>query len=337
VTPELIELARGGDTDAFAELVRPFLRELRVHCYRILGSTEDAEDALQEVLMSAWRGLGGFAGQASLRGWLYRIATNRCLDVVRSSRRRPRPEPVPVDVEPPEPSACGEVLWLQPYPDLLLDGLADQKPGPEARYEAREAISLAFVTALQLLPPRQRAVLVLQDVMGFRASEVAEMLDTTEDSAKSALKRGRATLRSRLMMIGEHEPAPPAASAVEREIVERFATAYETGDLDGVVQLLTDDVRATMPPTPLEYHSRTRVARFLEIVSLRPERTFRLVPTRANGQPAFGFYVRAPHGEVSRATGLLVLTLSGNRVCALTHFDNSVLPSFGLPRMLPPI
>jgi len=227
------------------------------------------------------------------------------------------------------------VLWLQPYPDVLLEGVIDQTPGPEARYEAREAISLAFVTALQLLSPRQRAVLVLRDVLDFRASEVAEMLDTTQESVKSALKRARGTLRSHLAGRGTHKPAPAPDSPAEREIVARLARAYEAGDLDGIVELLTDDVWLRMPPMPLEYHGRELAAGFLENVSLRSGRTFRLVPTRANGQPAFGFYVQDAHGEVGRATGLLVLTLSGERISALTHFDNSVLPRFGLPRMLP--
>src|SRR5215470_16883551 len=330
-----MDLARRGDSEAFGALVEPYLRELRAHCYRILGSTVDAEDALQETLLSAWRGLSGFGGQASFRSWLFRVATNRCLDVLRAWRRRSRVEPVMLDVGPPEPTRYGEVLWLQPYPDVLLEGVIDQTPGPEAQYEAREAISLPFVTALQLLPPRQRAVLVLRDVLGFRASEVAETLEATEESVKSALKRARGTLRSHLADRGTDEPAPPPNSPAEREIVARLARAYEAGDLDGIVELLTDDVLLTMPPTPLEYHGRELAASFLSNVSLRAGRTFRLVPTRANGQPAFGFYVHSADGEVGRATGLLVLTLSGRRISALTHFDNSVLPRFGLPRMLP--
>src|SRR5215471_4900860 len=330
-----MDLARRGDSEAFGELVEPYLRELQAHCYRILGSTEDAEDALQETLLSAWRGLSGFGGQASLRSWLFRVATNQCLDVLRAWRRRSRVEPAPLDIEPPQPTRPGVVLWLQLYPDVLLEGVIDQTPGPEARYEAREAVSLAFVTALQLLPPRQRAVLVLRDVLGFRAREVAEMLDATEESVKSALKRARGTLRSQLAGRGTGEPAPPPNSAAEREIVARLARAYEAGDVDGIVELLTDDVWLTMPPTPLEYHGRALAASFLQIVSLRPGRTFRLVPTRANGQPAFGFYVHGPHGAAGRATGLLVLTLAGGRVSALTHFGNAVLPRFGLPRLLP--
>jgi RNA polymerase sigma-70 factor (ECF subfamily) len=240
------------------------------------------------------------------------------------------------DIDAPEPTRYGEVPWLEPYPDVLLEGLIDEAPGPGARYEAREAISLAFVTALQLLPPRQRAVLILRDVLGFRAAEVAHMLENTEEAITSALKRARTTLRRELAERGVHDATPGPNSPAEQTIVERLARAYEAGDLDAIVRLLTDDVRLTMPPLPLEYHGREVAVRFLQTVSLRPGRSFRLVPTRANGQPAFGFYVRSPQGEVGRATGLLVLTLSGQRISALTRFDNSVLPYFGLPRMLPP-
>lgn len=333
---DLIARARDGDGQAFAELVEPYVRELQVHCYRMLGSVHDAEDALQEALLSAWRGLPGFEEQATVRVWLYRIATNRCLDALRAVRRQSPVDPVRLDIQAPEPTRHGEVLWLEPYPDVLLEGLIDEAAGPEARYEAREAISLAFVTALQLLPPRQRTVLILRDVLGLRASEVAGILETTEDSAKSALKRARTTLRSQLAGRGAHDPPPAPNSTAERHVVERLARAWEAGDLDCIVRLLTDDVRLAMPPLPLEYHGREQAARFLGTVSLRAGRTFRLVPTRANGQPAFGFYVLGPHGEVGRASGLLVLTLSGQQISTITHFGNSVLPRFGLPRMLPP-
>src|SRR5512135_1550950 len=176
---ELLTRARAGDADAFTELVASHRRELHVHCYRILGSTQDAEDALQETLLAAWQGLAGFEARASLRTWLYRVATSRCLNALRAASRRPRRTPVSPPVEPPAPTRVGEVLWLEPYPDLLLEGLADREPGPEARYETREAVSLAFVTALQLLPPRQRAVLILRDVLGFHAGEVADILECT--------------------------------------------------------------------------------------------------------------------------------------------------------------
>src|SRR5207342_3373484 len=189
VTADLISRARAGDGDAFHELTEPHRRELQVHCYRLLGSFQDAEDALQDTLLAAWQGFAGFEGRASLRTWLYRIATNRCLDARRSASRRPAKEWDVPNVEPPEPTRFGEVLWLEPYPDALLEGALDIPLGPEARYEQTEAVSLAFVTALQILPPRQLAVLVLRDVLGFHANEVADMLDSTIDSVTSLLKR----------------------------------------------------------------------------------------------------------------------------------------------------
>ena len=227
----------------------------------------------------------------------------------------------------------GEAIWLEPYPDLLLDGLPDRAPGPEARYEASEAISLAFITAVQLLPPRQRAVLVLRDVLGFTAREVAGLLDSTEESVTSALKRARAAVGHR--QGAGREPPPRLDSAAEQELVERLTRAYETGAVDDVVALLTDDVLLAMPPLPLEYRGRDLAARFLATVAFRDGRRYRMIATRANGQPAFGTYLRDPRTGVTHANGLLVFTLSGARVSAITRFDNSVLPSFGLPRILP--
>jgi RNA polymerase sigma-70 factor (TIGR02960 family) len=195
VTADLISRARAGDSDAFRELTEPYRRELQVHCYRMLGSLQDAEDVLQDTLLAAWQGFGGFEGRASLRTWLYRIATNRCLNARRSASRRPAKEWDLPEVEPPEPTRLGEVVWLEPYPDVLLEGGIDVPLGPEARYEQTESISLAFVTALQVLPPRQLAVIILRDVLGFHANEVADMLDSSIDAVKSALKRARASLQ----------------------------------------------------------------------------------------------------------------------------------------------
>ncbi len=332
---DLIARARAGDGQAFGELVEPYRRELQVHCYRILGSAADAEDALQEMLLAAWRGLGAFEGRSSIRTWLYRVATSRCLNALRSASRRPPMDwPLP-EVDPPEPTRLGEVVWLEPYPDILLEGLADSAPGPEARYEATEAISLAFVTALQLLPPRQRAVLILRDVMGFHASETASILGTTQESVTSALKRARAALQRQLRPSAQREPPPPPGSAAEQDLITQLTRAFETGDVERLVTLLTDDVVLTMPPVPLEHQGRELAARFHASVTFRQGRTYRLVPTRANGQPAFGVYVRDPRAKIAHATGLLVLTLAGGRICAMTRFDNSVLPRFGLPRTLP--
>jgi len=335
VTTDLLGRARAGDGEAFGQLVDPYRRELQAHCYRILGSAQDAEDALQETLLAAWRGLGGFQERASIRTWLYRIATSRCLNALRSSSRHQRMRPPPPGLDPPEPTRLGEVLWLEPYPDVLLEGLADNAPGPEARYEATEAISLAFITALQLLPPRQRAVLVLRDVLGFPAAEVADILEATEESVTSALKRARATLQRRHPPPATRQPPPAPGSAVEADLIARLTRAYDTGDVDGVVALLTEDVWVRMPPVPLEYQGRELAARFLAAVSFRQGRTYRLVATRANGQPAFGAYVRDPQAPVLHAIGLLVVTLAGERVCAMTLFDKSVLARFGLPRTLP--
>jgi RNA polymerase sigma-70 factor (ECF subfamily) len=329
VTTDLITRARAGDGDAFRELTEPHRRELQVHCYRMLGSLQDAEDALQDTLLAAWQGLGGFEGRASIRTWLYRIATNRCLNALRSANRRPAKEWDIPGVEPPEPTRLGEVVWLEPYPDALLEGAINVPLGPEARYEQTEAISLAFVTALQVLPTRQRAVLILRDVLGYHANEVADMLDSTVESVNSALKRARASLQP----IDEHEPPPAPDSPAEQALVAKFVRAYQSGDVDALVTLLTADVRVSMPPIPLEYHGRDVVARFYASVTCQG-RTYDLVPTRANGQLAFGAYLRAPTG-IRHGTGLLVLTLTGDRICAMTRFDNSVLPWFGLPRSLP--
>jgi RNA polymerase sigma-70 factor (ECF subfamily) len=330
---DLISRARAGDGEAFRELTEPYLRELQVHCYRMLGSFEDAEDALQNTLLTAWQGLGGFEGRASLRTWLYRVATNRCLDARRAASRRPAKEWDVPGVEPPEPTRLGEVVWLQPFPDALLEGVTDVPLGPEARYEQTESISLAFITALQVLPPRQLAVLVLRDVLGFRASEVASMLDSTVESVNSALKRARASLERRQPAAGGHQPPPAAGSPAEDALVASFVRAWESADLDALVAVLTDDVFMSMPPMPFEYQGRDVVACFCAGL-FGAGRRFDLVPARANGQPAFGAYLRVPHG-VSHGTGLYVLTLAGDRICAMTRFDNSVLPLFGLPRSLP--
>ena len=282
--------------------------------------------------MAAWRGLEGFDGRSSLRAWLYRIATNRCLNALRDRGRRPRE--VPAMAEPPEPTRRSEPLWLEPYPDVLLDRVADTSPGPEARYEFREAVGLAFVTALQHLPPRQRVVLVLRDVLGFRAAEVADMLETSDAAVKGALQRARATLETRLQD-RDRERARPPHSPRERELVGRFADAVESGDIDGVVSLLTDDAWLTMPPQPFEYQGHAAIASFLHDRAVLRGAPLRLVPTRANGQPAFGCYLPDAQTASARPYGLMVLTLEGERISAITWFgDSRVFPHFGLPRTL---
>src|SRR6266581_1836857 len=328
VTADLLSRARAGDGEAFRELTGPHRRELQVHCYRMLGSFADAEDAVQETMLAAWQGIGGFTEErASLRTWLYKIATNRCLNARRAASRRPARDWDVSQFQPPVPTPRDEAVWLQPFPDALLEGAAGRPPGPEARYEQTESISLAFVTALQVLPPRQVAVLILRDVLGFRASEVAAMLEVTTESVTSALKRARASLQHQHPAAGR-EPPPAPGSPAEEQIAARFVRAYESADLDALVDLLTGDVFMSMPPIPLEYEGLDLVARFCAL-QFTAGRRFDLVPTRANGQPAFGAYVRGPDGS-SHATGLFVLTLSGDRISAMTRFDTSVLPRFGL-------
>jgi RNA polymerase sigma-70 factor (TIGR02960 family) len=325
-------VSAGASPDiSFEELAERHRRELLVHCYRLTGSVQDAEDLVQETLLAAWRGLDGFEGRASMRTWLYRIATNRCLNALRDRGRR-LPEPPPPAEEPappPAPTRLLEPIWLEPFPGELLDRSLE----PDARYESREAIGLAFIAGLQGLPAQQRAVLVLRDVLGFRASEAAEMLGVSEASANGALRRARAALGEG----AERDCAPLPDSAAEREVVARFVEAFESGDVQGVVALLTDDASLTMPPTPLEYIGPAAIAGFLSTVPAGGRLDhFRLVSTRANGQPAFGcdqLDARAPSGH---AYGLMVLTLRDDRVAAITGFpDTGLFRHFGLPRTLP--
>jgi RNA polymerase sigma-70 factor (TIGR02960 family) len=333
-TDRTLARARAGDEDAFRELTDRYRRELQLHCYRIVGSVQDAEDLAQETLLAAWRGLGGYAERATLRAWLYRIATNRCLNALRDRSRRPRTSPWDASRELPTPSRPVEPVWLEPYPDALLDGLPDAAAGPEARYETREAVGLAFVTALQHLPARQRAALVLRDVMGFRSAEVAAMLATTEAAVNSALQRARTVLDRRLPA-GELERAPLPHSAREREVVARFADAFESGDVARVLRLLTDDAALTMPPEPLEYRGRLAICEFF--TAMESLVGVRLVPTRANAQPAFGYYAHDARGRACGGYALLVLTLGGALVSGITAFSarTGIFAAFGLPPALP--
>jgi RNA polymerase sigma-70 factor (TIGR02960 family) len=315
-----IERAKAGEEHAFEALVEPHRRELQLHCYRMLGSLQDAEDLLQETLLAAWRGLGSFEERASLRGWLYRIATNRCLNAIRERGRRPALEGT---VSAPPPTRHVEPSWLEPYPDSALP---DPAPSTETRYEQREATQLAFVAGLQQLPERQRAALVLRDVLGFRTDEVAAMLDVTPQSVKGALQRARATLDERVPSL---ERAPLPDSPAEREVVELFSDAVEAGDTARVVALLTDQARVTMPPLPLEYTGRAAIAAFLDHRAEARGAPLELRATRANGQPAFGCYLH------SRAWGFLALTLSGEQIAEMTFFsDPSLVSRFGLPRQI---
>jgi len=336
VTNIALERARAGDDQAFGEVTGPYLAELRLHCYRILGSVQDAEDVLQETLLAAWRGIGQYEGRAALRTWLYRIATNRCLNALRASSRRPQPEPPAPPFDPPRPTRQGEPSWLQPYPDALLDGLPDAAVGPDALYEAKETIALAFVAAVQHLPARQRAVLLLRDALGFRALEVADMLDTSEASVNSALQRARATMTA-LLPAADRERAPLPRSARERELAQRFAAAFADDDVDGVVALLTEDAWFTMPPASLEYQGPAAIASFLaHSARYRGKRGTALIPTRANGQPAFGRYLPDERTGAFHLHGIVVLTMEGDRISAITNFiDSSLSSHFALARSLP--
>jgi RNA polymerase sigma-70 factor (ECF subfamily) len=333
VSERLITRARAGDENAFRDLVAPYQRELQFHCYRILGCIPDAEDLLQETLLAAWRGLDGFEERASVRAWLYRIATNRCLNALRDRGRRPPVfEPMP---EPPEPTRMSDPIWLEPYPDVLLDEITTAEPGPDARYETSESVGLAFIAALQRLPPRQRAVLVLRDVLGFHLAEAADMMGGTEASAKAALQRARATLATHNAGPGNHS-GQSARSLREHEVVGQFVAALEDGDIDGVVALLTDDAWLTMPPEPYEYQGAAAIAGFIRYRSPLLGGHLRLVATRANGQPAFGCYLPDPQAQILRGYGLFVIALEGERISAITWFsDRSLFPRFGLPRTLP--
>jgi RNA polymerase sigma-70 factor (ECF subfamily) len=330
MSTELLDRARGGDRDAFTALVEPHRRGLQVHCYRMLGSVQDAEDVVQETLLAAWLALAGFEGRASVRTWLYRIATNRCLNQLRSATRRPVADAAALPAPAPEPSQLGQVPWLQPFPDSLLDGLMDDAPGPDARYESREAISLAFVRALQLLPPNQRAVLLLRDVLGYRASETGDLLGLSEDAVSSALRRARATMDTAPTAGGAAAPSDSG----QRELLERFVHAFVNEDTAALVALMTDDVWVRMPPLPFEYHGHEAARRFFTAVDAHRHAIARMEPVAVNGQAAWGEYVRDPCTGRLHLAGVLVVATADNRISEITHFETVVAPYLGLPRTL---
>lgn len=292
----------------------------------MLGSVQDAEDVLQETLLAAWRGLADFEGRSSPRTWLYRIATNRCLNARRDASRRPRTEPIEPPFPPPQPTRSFAVDHLEPMLDGLLGGIPDERPGPEARYEAKEAVALVFVAALQQLPPRQRAALVLRDVLGFSTAESAEVLDITEVSVKSAVQRARAAL-SRCVP-DPATSAPAASSATEAALARRFATAFSSDDVGGVLALLTDDAWLVMPPSPLAYQGPTAIASFLRAsTAWRAGRRFRLDPLHANGQPAFALWIDREAQAGADPAGAIVLTVREDGISVITRF---VEPSVGV-------
>jgi RNA polymerase sigma-70 factor (ECF subfamily) len=330
---QLLEAARAGDEGAFARLVEAHRRGLHAHCYRMLGSVPDAEDALQEALLSAWRGLPRFEGRSSLRSWLYAVATNACL---RALERRPK-RVLPIDYAPAADPGDGlgdplvESVWVQPYPDEAL-GLEEGLAGPEARYERRESVELAFIAALQHLPARQRAVLVLRDVLGFSAREVAEALETTPTGIDSALQRAHRAVDERLPERSQQAVLRSLGDERLRETVEGFVDAWERADVDAVVAMLTSDGAMTMPPLPTWYRGREAVTAFLEGVALRREQRWRLLPVRANGQPAVAKYLWDGARGAFAPHSISVLTLDETAIAEVTTFlDPHLVPRFGLP------
>jgi len=332
-----IRRARDGDEAAFRALTDPYRRELQVHCYRLTGSLTDAEDMLQETLLAAWRGLAGFQERSSLRTWLYRVATNQCLNALRAASRRVVAEPVP-PFRPPEPTRRGEVTWLQPYPDALLEGIPDTAPGPDARYQAAESIELAFIVSLQRMPPRQAATLVLTDVLGFATDEVADMLGTSQTAVKGTLQRARAAVDAGRASGPGLRRVPRPSSAEEHALARRFADAYVAADIDGVVALLTDDAWLSMPPAPHQYHGIAAIRSMLRAsFTYRGDRRVYLVPVRANGQPGLAGYVGDADGSGAVPAGLFVLAMGGHRIHAITRFHRDELyPRFGLAPALTP-
>ena len=329
---ELLDAAREGDEDAFRLLVEPHRGALHAHCYRMLGSVHDAEDALQDALLRAWRGLHGLEGRSSLRTWLYRIATNACLD---AAARRPK-RVLPVDYGPPagpddvpgEPLV--EPVWLEPYPDERL-GVEEGYAAPEARYEQREAVELAFIAAIQHLPARQRAVLVLREVLGFSAREVAESLETTVASVNSALQRARKTVDERLPARSQQATLRTLGDDGIRDLVEGLVDAFERGDVDAILALVAEDATFAMPPYTDWYRGRDALGDSWLMPGGPPPR-LRYVPTRANGQPALATYQRDPEAGSYLPIALDVLTLDGARISEITAFRTpEIFPLFGLP------
>jgi RNA polymerase sigma-70 factor (ECF subfamily) len=329
--------AMSGDREAFQVRAEPYRRELQLHCYRMLGSLHDAEDLVQETFLRAWRGYAGFEGRASFRNWLYTIATNACLNVLarRSRARRVLPEAhgAPAD-QPPDGAPATEIAWLEPYPDAALEGIADAAPGPEAQYELREAVQLAFVAAIQHLPPRQRAVLLLRDVLGWTAPETAGLLDASVASVNSALQRARATIEQRTP--SDRPSVQPAPDDRQRALLDRYVRAWEGADLDTFVALLREDAVLNMPPWPQWYRGRAAIRSMFAWAWQAAGGPLRLVPTAANRQPAFALYHADPDGTTLRAHGIWLLTLDGEAIAALTGFlDPRLFAAFGLPPVLP--
>jgi RNA polymerase sigma-70 factor, ECF subfamily len=318
---ELLETAKEGSEDAYRRLIEPHRSELHAHCYRMLGSVQDAEDALQEALVRAWRGLPRFEGRSSVRSWLYRIATNTSLDAI---ERRPK-RVLPIDYGPPADPHGGvgepvvESVWIEPYPDETL-GIEDGYASPDARYEQREAVELAFVAALQLLPANQRAVLILREVLGFSAQETADMLDTSVASVNSALQRARATVEKKLPDQSQQETLSSLGDERLRELVEQYADAWERNDVDTVVSMLAEDAAFTMPPMARWFQGHDGIRGFLELWSMLPDWGWRSIPTTANGQPALAFYSWDAEQGAHVPFAVNVLTFEGEKIKEVDAF-----------------
>ncbi len=325
----LLTAARGGDEDAYRELVDTYRHELHAHSYRMLGSVHDAEDALQEALLRAWRGLGRFEGRSSVRSWLYKIVTNVCLSFI--ERRPKRVLPLGLDGNA---GASGEVLWLEPYPALATGAAAVEAPGPEAVYEQRESLELAFVVALQQLPALQRAVLLLREVLGYSAREVAETLDTTVPAVNSALQRARKAVEEVVTEPSQQVTLRSLDDSILRDLVKQYVDAWEAGDIERIVSMLTEDAKFSMPPEPEWYDGLAAIRAFLPLGPLTVR--WKFVQTWSNGQLAFGTYAYDPNRDLYVPHAIDVLTLRGTKVSAITAFiDAEIFPAYGLPTELP--
>lgn len=331
----VLAAVRAGDHTAFSVLSERYRRQLRVHCYRMLGSFDDAEDMVQETMLRAWRARANFEGRSLFRTWLYRIATNACLNVLERAPRRVLPQDVtsPVTTATPAsearsaPQWAPEIPWLQPYPDHLLDVAAPGDTEPDAILVARESIELAFLAALQHLPPRQRAILILSDVVGWSAKEIAELLELTVASVNSALQRARSTMRGR-------QPAT-AVSDFERAVLKRYMEAWEQGDAAELTNLLREDARWAMPPAALWFDGRAAIANMLELFPPRWQgREFRMVATGANRQPAAAAYLRVQGDSAYRLSGVHVLRIDAGEIVEITTFSAALCSGFQLPAIL---